>query len=74
MLKLGESILDVATTDLESLRSDKQWARLVVTPYMVAVYYGAIHSNGFEEAAIGSLSYYPQPDGSIMKVPGRHCG
>lgn len=68
------SAIQMATTDLESLRSERQWAILYITPHMVAIYYGPIHSNGFEEAAIGSLSYFPQPDGSVMKVPGRHCG
>lgn len=56
------------------METERQWARLTVTPHMVAIYYGPIHSNGFEEAAIGSLSYFPQPDGSVMKVRGRHCG
>lgn len=68
------SAIQMALTDLEGMRTEKQWARLTVTPHMVAIYYGAIHSNGFEECAIGSLSYFPQPDGSVMKVPGRHCG
>jgi len=68
------SAVQMALSDLPSMETERQWARLTVTPHMVAIYYGPIHSNGFEEAAIGSLSYFPQPDGSVMKVRGRHCG
>lgn len=65
--------IQAALPDWHRMNTDRQWARLVVSDDLVAIDYGVIHSNGFEECALGSIVYVVKEDW-VVTVPMTHGG
>ena len=65
--------LQAALEVWHEMNTDKQWARLEVSDYMVIIDYGAIHSNGEFECEIGSKLFVAK-EGWIVVVESKRCG
>jgi hypothetical protein len=65
--------LQAALADWHEMNTDTQWARVSCDEYLVTLSYGVIHSNGFEECALGSRLYVAK-EGWIVVVPSTHGG
>lgn len=77
-MNLNEALKCVhqAADDCEILNKDNQWATLEVNwidrpQPVICVHYGAIHSNGQRETAIGTRHYYVQ-DGKVISYAQGH--
>jgi hypothetical protein len=64
-MNLSEAVRAVhkAADDCIALSSDRQWVRMEVNwtdtiQPKICIHYGAIHSNGMREIAIGTRHYY----------------
>jgi hypothetical protein len=52
-----DSRVSEALRDFHYMNTPRQWARVVVTDFSVKLEWGAIHSNGDQECAIGRMTY-----------------
>lgn len=64
-----------AINDCNKMNTDRQWARLEILPFknetICRLEYGAIHSNGQRERAIGTWNYSMR-DGTVVVVRSVH--
>ena len=65
--------IQAALVDWHEMNTDKQWARLVADENLVEIHYGVIHSNGFQECALGTILYVAK-ENWIVTVKSTHSG
>lgn len=56
--KIDARVLQAALADWHEMNTEKQWAKLYCTGYVVLIDYGTIHSNGERERTIGTRTYH----------------